>query len=137
MKINDVISMWTKTIFYDVDNNPNIIDMTPNNWNNYRTDQYKINWGHKSHLPEDIILRIADYFCVDGWKEEKELYDIFGKSKEYNGMSTQFGDIKKYTKPWVDYITFQNSRVIVQFYLDDFNKQLREEKLKRIMNENI
>jgi len=131
--------------------NPDII--------HFSDDLYKITWNLRQELRkikmENGYIRhatcnyelhkkqkehITKLFCIDGWeKEEAYNTDNFDMFKYNNtnppeeGMSNQYGDIKKYTKPWVNYLTFQHSRIIVQFQLEDYVKSLRENKLNRIL----
>lgn len=59
----------------------------------------------------------ADLFFIKGWEEE---------------LRNSQGDVKYCVKPWLDYVTFQGYRTIVQFRYDKYEKYERKEKLKKI-----
>ena len=90
-----------------------------------RNDLYKITWDFAhtdgtiggSGINYEQIKYVAEYFCVDGWEDEDAI---------------NFGDIKNNTKHWVDYLTFQGSRMILQFYLDDYIIYLRKQKMNSL-----
>lgn len=79
------------------------------------------------NLHESQKEHIGNFFCVDGWKKEEEYYPenydsislyccdktIIPTDLPEPGMSANYGDIQKYTKTWVDYLTFQHSRIIL------------------------
>jgi len=103
-----------------------------------KDDIFKFTWDIKYHdskysITFEQITNICKHFCIDGWVEEFYLYDInLNDSK----LSTQYQDIKHYTKKWVDYITFQHSRIILQFDFKKFKySNLRKQKIKNILNE--
>ena len=62
----------------------------------------------------------ADLFFTDGWKEELD----------YNG------DIRCCVKNWIDYVTFQGYRTIIQFRWDKYLISLRKEKLQKLSKQN-
>lgn len=86
------------------------------------------------------ILSESDYeifsnlFLINGWEEELIYTFTARETKNINpNYSSNYGEICCHTKSWVDYITFQGSRIILQFRFDDYIKtELRKEKLKKI-----
>lgn len=98
--------------------NPNIIHM---GGKFFKDSIFKISWNHnESSSPTDEqIKQIANMFCIDGWEIEKS---HTGCKINTDDMSTNSGDICKYTKPWVNYLTFQGSRTILQFDIMKYNR---------------
>lgn len=94
---------------------------------------------YKYKLKEKDYKLFADLFFIDGWKDELEhvtnldniMYD--GNKLYKTKYSINYGDINCYVKPWVDYVTFQGYRTIVQFRWDKYS---RKEKLLKINQEN-
>jgi hypothetical protein len=99
-------------------------------------DIFKFTWDIKYHdskysIKFEQITNICKHFCIDGWEEEFYLYDM---KLNDSVLSTQYQDIKYYTKKWVDYITFQHSRIILQFDFKKFKySDLRKQKMKKIL----
>lgn len=106
----------------------------------YMSDStFKLTWdlkiiNHKYYEPSmKQIKSICEYFCIKGWEEEFSHY-IYDVNSEPNKLSSQYNDVKYYTKKWVNYITFQNSRIILQFDLEKFKKtDLRKYKLQQLI----
>jgi len=77
------------------------------------------------------IKNICEYFCVDKWEEEFNYYSFIDDHKYF---SSEYNSIQHYTKNWVNYISFQNSRIILQFDLEKFKKtDLRKYKLQQLI----
>ena len=97
---------------------------------------FKITWDLNVNKTYDIkdVKEILDFFCTVGWETEYTHYIRFYHHKQSTDLSSQYHDIDYYTKPWVDYISVQNSRIILQFDFEKYKKtELRKLKLKRIL----
>jgi len=100
------------------------------------TPLFKITWNLKNvkQYGKNDIKKIMDFFCVVGWGKEYDHYSVFEKYIKNKDLSTQYHDVTFYTKSWVDYITIQNSRIILQFDFEKYKKtELRILKLKRVL----
>lgn len=86
-------------------------------------------------LTDDDHKIFAKLFLINGWEDEL-IYTFSARdTKNRNpNYSSNYGEVNYYTKSWVDYLTFQGDRVILQFRFDDYLKssELRNEKLKKI-----
>lgn len=91
-------------------------------------------------LTDDDHKIFAKLFLIDGWEEEL-IYTFSDHDKKIrnSNYSSNGGEIDYHTKPWVDYLTFDGSRIILQFRFDDYLKSadLRKEKLKKLNSESI
>jgi hypothetical protein len=81
----------------------------------------------------------ANLFFIDGWEDELKYQLIYYQYRDKNtkpnpNFGDNYGEINYYVKSWVNYVTFQDSRVIVQFRLDKYE---RKEKLKKIQYDQI
>ena len=79
----------------------------------------------------------ANLFFTDGWEEELDyqlIYyqDRFKVKKPNENFSDNYGDICWYVKDWVEYVTFQGYRTIIQFRWDKYLISLRKEKLLKL-----
>lgn len=80
----------------------------------------------------------ADLFFTKGWEEELEYQLTFYQdrhkiNKPNKRYSDNYGEIRVNVKPWIDYVTFQGRRTIIQFKLDKYIQiELRKEKLSRL-----
>lgn len=147
-KVGELYEKWTSIL---KDNNiifkntPDIIRFSAYKYG-YTPYTYKFCFN-KFDLIDDIgtipnyILSESDYeifaklFLIDGWEEELTYTFTVRETININPkFSSNFGDIIYYTKPWVEYLTFQGSRIILQFRFDDYLKSsdLRNEKLKKL-----
>lgn len=113
----------------------------------YTPNTYKFNFNlgltnsgiiYKYGFKTSDYKLFADLFFIDGWREELEyqlnLENIDQIWRNHPKYSRNYSEISYYVKPWVDYVTFQGYRTIVQFRLD---KYLRKEKLLKINGEKI
>jgi hypothetical protein len=84
-------------------------------------------------LTDDDYKIFAKLFLIDGWEEEF-IYTFSARETKNINKNSNFGEICCHTKSWVDYITFQESRIILQFRFDDYLKspELRKEKLNKL-----
>lgn len=106
------------------------------------TSDIKITWNYIDdpdtpfiahyELSKEQLNNICKYFCVGGWINEYNYYHNNMTVKSH--MSSQYKDIVYYTKKWVNYITFQNSRIILQFNLNKCNI-LRKKKIIRLIED--
>ncbi len=107
---------------------------------------YKMAWNHDDVNPDvepvpksdnfkDIF---AEIFCEEGWKHECYYHEFetrWGHNEYKEGYSKNIGDIKLNTKSWVEYLTFQGYRTIVQFNLFEYMKKVRrEEQINSLLN---
>jgi len=79
----------------------------------------------------------ANLFFTKGWENELKYeltqYPDRNFQKPNPKYSDYYGDILVHIKPWIDYLTFQGSRTIIQFRLDKYiTTELRKEKLKKL-----
>lgn len=94
---------------------------------------YKFNFNLKQtyntyDFTEKQYKLFANLFLKDNWKHELETVLAFYNTN-ITGYSKNYGEVRVNTKNFVDYITFQDSRVILQINL---NKLIRLEKLKKL-----
>ena len=86
-------------------------------------------------LTDDDHKIFAKLFLIDGWEEEL-IYTFSARDTKVRNInySSNYGEVNYHTKSWVDYITFQGDRVILQFRFDDYLKSsdLRKEKLEKL-----
>lgn len=134
-------SEWIKTTGYA----PDIIHMSYDENDN---GVYKIVWQHREPLsdgnvsnleqPVDFMEIFAHLFCVDGWEHEEKFSNYeskYGHSDYKEGYASGIGDIRLCTKPWVEYLTFQGYRTIVQFNLFEYIKHVhRYEQINIILD---
>jgi len=68
-----------------------------------------------------------------GYKIKTSDYELFAKLFLTEKWRAELYDIKNNVKPWVDYLTFQGSRIILQFRFDSYLKtEGRKEKLQKL-----
>ena len=119
-------------------------------YDNYTPFTYKFTFNMSDDFFDPNCLAIYDFkqidyelfaelFFTNGWEEELEYQLIYyqdrNKIKKTNpNFGDNYGEIKYYVKPWVDYVTFQGYRTIIQFRFDKYE---RLEKLKEIEKINI
>jgi len=94
---------------------------------------YKFNFNLKDKyntydFTEKQYKLFANLFLKNDWKHELKSVLAFYNTN-ITGYSTNYGEVSVNTKKFVDYITFQDSRVILQINID---KLIRLEKLKNL-----
>ena len=98
---------------------PNIIKF--DNDNIYTSETYKFTFRHYDNFILDFKKAkiFGNLFLIPGWENEYE---------------SNYGDITKHVKPWVDYLTYQGYRTILQFRFDNYLvTEERKEKLNKIL----
>lgn len=115
------------------------------NYNFYTPFTYKFTFNfpfEKTHnMSREQYEIFADLFFIKGWEEELEYQLTFYQdrhkiNKPDKRYSDNYGDISVNVKPWIDYVTFQGSRTIIQFRLDKYIQiELRKKKLEKLSNE--
>lgn len=139
--VNKVVNNWCKQL-------SNIGEWGGFRMSAMKEEIFKIDFEVKSTLNKRVFnyqkftmtdyKEFADIFFIGDWKNELEYqltyYQDRHKTKKPNPKySNNYGCIMIHTKDWVEYVTFQGSRVILQFNMGKYKLSLRKEKIKRVI----
>lgn len=121
---NDIPFIKNEECFFSMSSTKNVVYKF--NFNIYNSYNYIFS-KHEHKL-------FADIFFTEGWEEELD-YALTYYANRYKTIKTNenysdnYGEVCVHVKPFVEYVTFQHGRVIVQLNVD---KLMRKEKLKQL-----